>query len=173
MVGIRGGWDGPEHHLLCGSCHGLSEMGGEQGEGESSPANILEGHPHTCCRTHRGPRIGRARRGARGCRVKWSRGAGKRDGTLKEERTWLRHVGGMHGDHQSGCHSAARPRLSTPPWYSVSRAGKEVEMEIYLRGAGSLPCSTRKQPGPGANNLAWTLSLQLREVTRPFDLRAA
>lgn len=41
-AGAGGGGDGPEHHLQCGSCRGLSEMGRAGEKGASSPANILK-----------------------------------------------------------------------------------------------------------------------------------
>ena len=93
-------------------------------------------------------------------------------GTLKEERTRLRHVGGMHGDHQRDAIQQPAPGCLLPPWHSVSRAGKESRWRSIYEELVPSPRSTRKQPGPGANNLV-TLSLQLRGVTRPFDLRAA
>lgn len=167
------GWDGPEHHLLCGSCRGLSEMGRAGEKGESSPANILKvihGAKRDSPRSQDWWQPG----GARGVGCKGgSRGSRQKGwGPLKRREHSWGMLGGMHGDHQRDAIQQPAPGCLLPPWHSVSRAGKESRWRSIYEELVPSPRSTRKQPGPGANNLV-TLSLQLRGVTRLFDLRAA
>ena len=78
-------------------------------------------------------------------------------GSLKEERTRLRHVGGMDGDHQRDAIQQPAPGCLFPPWYSVNRAGKELR-SIYEE---LVPFP---QPHQGA---AWPRSKPSRDPVTP------
>ena len=161
-----GGGDGPEHHLQCGSIHSLSEMGWVGEKGASSPANILKvvhGAKRGSLRSQDWWHFGG------GCQVqRWEqREQAEGMGTLTEERTRLMHAGGWM-ETTRGMPFSSLPRAV----YSLLGILWAELVKSWDLSTRSWFPPTREQPGPGANNLV-TLSLQLRGVTRPFDLRVA
>lgn len=142
------GWDGPEHHLLCGSCHGLSEMGRAGEKGESSPANILK-VIHTAKRDSPRSQDWWQPGGARGVGCKGgSRGSRQKGwGPLKRRE----HGWGMLG----GCMETTRGMpFSSPPQAVYSPLGI-LWAELVKSRDGDL--STRSwfpPPAPPGSSLA-------------------